>query len=143
MLILCVVVSVIVTGLYSVNITSGIMPDMFIGLLCSAAVFIFINVRMLRQCFFELRSRFIYYAANYAAYFIFVAINMAVYEACGNEIYTWLFAITKAASYTRYGFSAIESAVIFHGVMSAVILFSPVGMGRLVLRKRRTKIFYD
>lgn len=127
LLITTVLLSVAVTALNIAGIIFS-RTTLFLGTFLGTALFVFINIRRLRLCYFDVHSNFIYYSVNYAAYFIFAAVSFAIYKFCSNEVYTWMFAITKFAKYIME-FSNVESALIFHGVGLLMILLAPLGMG--------------
>ena len=97
-------------------------------LLFAAGGFMCINIHMLRQCYFDLHSKFIYYVSNYAAFAIFAAVNILMCLYSDNEIYTWMFAITKFIKYTYSVISPLISAILFQIILAGTIALAPAGM---------------
>lgn len=97
---------------------------MFVGI----AVFVTVNFRMLRRCYFDLRDSFLYYTANIAAYLLFALFSACVYRVFSSEIYTWFFALTKFLKYTNIALSVPYSAAVFHLIGFLIIFIAPIGM---------------
>lgn len=112
------------------NFTKVIITFKTLTLCLSLAVVIFMifNCRMMRECYFELRSKNLYYMVNISAYIIFVVITVLIKIIAGNGIFTWLFAITKFGIYNIYGISIAQSALIFHIIGIITIFLAPIGM---------------
>ena len=127
LLLTCAVISSVMTILNLSEAVEG-KTCLFMGLLLGTAVFIFVNVIMLRRCYFDLQSKYRYYTANIIAYILFVAVSFAVYFLCSNECYAWIFAITKFARYTNAELSTQHSALLFHGIGLLTVIFAPLGM---------------
>lgn len=102
---------------------------LLLGMFVGIAVFVIMNFRMLRRCYFDLKNRFLYYTANIAAYFLFALLSAFVYLVFSSKIYTWLFAVTKFLKYTKIALSVPYSAAIFHLIGFSVIFIAPIGMG--------------
>jgi len=98
------------------------------GMCLGIALFIFFNVRMLKNCYFDLRNKALYYFTNLSAYFAFMAVCFGTYFLCSGEVYTWLFAVTKFAKYTRFTTAVPYSALIFHCFGIIMIFLAPLGM---------------
>lgn len=98
-------------------------------LVAVSVIFIVFNVWRLRYCFFDMRSRAAFYIANYAAYALFIVINMTALAVLPKGPYTWLFAIEKLWSTAcAFNISNYASAIATHTVMLIVIALSPIGM---------------
>ncbi len=102
------------------------------GFIAGTAVFLYINVRMLRNCYFDLEGKSAYYSSNVIAYLSFTLLSMFAYFFVSNEIYTWVFALTKFVRYINSQISAFISICIFHilGILS--IYVAPLGMGNFI-----------
>lgn len=98
------------------------------ALAVGVVVFMSINTVMLRHCFFDLENRNFYYITNVIAYFLFVLANLAVYYFCSEEVYTWIFAITKIAHFSVLDVSNLYSALAFHCIGMIVTMIAPLGM---------------
>ena len=110
---------------------SGIAGSQKMLMVCLSAgvvVFIGINLHMLKQCFFDLRDKKLYYFTNYIAYLFYAAVSIIIYAIGGNTVYAWIFAITKFMRYSSFGISTPLSALIFHLIMLLVIAVAPLGM---------------
>lgn len=127
LLLTCAVISSVMTILNISEVVEG-KTHLFLGLLLGTAVFIFVNVMMLRRCYFDLQSKHQYYTANIIAYILFMAVGFVVYFLCSNECYAWFFAITKFARYTNAELSTQRSALLFHGIGLLTVIFAPLGM---------------
>lgn len=98
------------------------------GLLSGIIIFCIINIKMLRQCYFELKSRGQYFFINISAYLLFFASSLAIYFLCSDEFFTWTFAITKFAKYTTAEFEPLTSLIFFHIVGLLTVIFAPSKM---------------
>lgn len=132
LLILSICISGLITGLYVLELFESTQKACVISSCIGMAVYIIINVSMLRTCYFELGNKPVYYGANYTAYFIFMLISAGVYILGGDGVYTWGFVITKAAKYWSVSMDTKTAAVIFHCIMGAVIALAPAGMKRVL-----------
>lgn len=61
------------------------------GAVLGIALFLAANVKMQRDCYFDLRDKKLYYFTNISAYIAFALFGFAVYFIGGGTIYTWLF----------------------------------------------------
>lgn len=92
-------------------------------------LFIAFNVIRMRQCFFEMRDRVLFYIINYAAYAVFIAINIGLLARLTPERYTWFFAAEKRWSTAcSFSISNYASAVMSHFIMLVAIMLAPLGM---------------
>ena len=103
--------SAMVTGFYELEIIRT-QNSLVCWSLFFVTVFIFINVRMMRRCYFDLVGTHGYYIGNYAAYLIFAGVNFIIYKELNDMIYTWMFAITKFAKYFGTELTIMDSALI-------------------------------
>ena len=124
----CVLLSVIISFLCKINALPDGSRELVIGLYIAAAVFLVINIWLLRACYYLLRNTKQYFIVNYGAYFAFGLITVLVYKLFSPEAYTWLFAITKFARYTNLYLPTVYSAAIFHMAMGIAIPLAPIGM---------------
>ncbi len=91
------------------------------------AVFTFFNFTNLRKCYFDLRNKKLFYTLNFLSQAIFTGVNFVFLVFEKNEIYTWLFAITKGLKFL--GVDVIYSVLLFHFIQLMCIIVSPIGMG--------------
>ena len=99
----------------------------FIMIMFFAAVFTFINFTNLRNCYFDLRNKKLFYTLNFLSQAIFLGINLFFLIFEKNKIYTWLFAVTKALKFIDI--NIVYSVLIFHLIQMVCIVVSPIGMG--------------
>lgn len=124
----CVLLSAVISFLCKINALPDGSRELVIGLYIAAALFIVINVWMMRACYYVLRNTKQYFLINYGAYFVFGLITVLAYKLFSAEAYTWLFAVTKFARYTNLYLPTVYSATIFHVVMGIAIPIAPIGM---------------
>ncbi len=105
------------------------------GLLIGTALFLFINVRMLRNCYFDLEGKSGYYLSNAIAYLLFALLSIFLYFFTTDEIYTWLFALTKFIRYTNFQVSTFISVCTFHIIGIFLIFIAPLGMAEIINEK--------
>ena len=121
---ICIVISALLSafaaaGLLFSEILLAIWS--FVGM----TAFMLINIKMLRNCYCDLRNKPVYYTVNTAAYLIFAAVNTIAYEICSTEIYAWFFSITKFIKYIYAETPAGISLVVFHFAGIASIFLAP------------------
>ena len=127
LMITCAGVSAVITFLHTGDeLTTE--SSLFVALLIGLIVFVAVNVRMLRQCYFDLRSNVIYYFVNISAYLLFICVTIAVYCFGSKESFTWLFAITKFAKYLGLDINNLLSVFIFHMIGLLTVKFATIGM---------------
>lgn len=97
--------------------------------LLGVSVFLLVNVKLSRDCYFDLRSNYNYYFSNILSYLIFVLIGIFVYMLFPSYIFTCFFSIIKVAKYSRFIVSTFLSMLFFHTIGFLCILFAPIGMG--------------
>ncbi len=124
----CVLLSAVISFLCIISALPDGSRELVIGLYIVAALFIVINVWMMRACYYMLRNTKQYFIVNYGAYFVFGLITVLAYKLFSPEAYTWLFAITKFARYTNLYLPTVYSAAIFHIAMGIAIPLAPIGM---------------
>ena len=64
---------------------------------------------------------------NFLSHAIFAGVNFAVLVFAKNEVYTWLFSITKGLKFL--GVDVIYSVLLFHFIQLICIIVSTIGMG--------------
>lgn len=124
----CILLSVVISFLCKISALPDGSRELVIGLYIATAVFLVINIWLLRACYYLLRNTKQYFIVNYGAYFAFGLITVLAYELFSPEAYTWLFAITKFARYTNLYLPTVYSAAIFHMAMGIAIPLAPIGM---------------
>lgn len=127
LLLICAIISAIITFFFVAGI---LYTDTYlsIALLIGLFLFAFINLRMLRQCYFDLHNNKNYYFSNILSYVIFALVSFGVCKLCSGIIFTWLFAVTKFLKYTNAGISTITSMLFFHIIGILSVLLAPIGM---------------
>lgn len=106
--------------------------ELSLGLVIGTTIFLYINVRMLRNCYFDLDGKSEYYTLNAIAYLFFAMINMFSYFFVADKIYTWLFALTKFIRYTNFEISTFTSVCVFHTMGILLIFVAPLGMKEFI-----------
>lgn len=107
-----------------------------------AVAFLLMNLHQLKQCFFDLRDKKLYYYANLGAYALFVIVSLLLYGLGGNTVYAWCFAITKFLRYMPLGISNLVSAMVFHLLLLGVVLAAPLGMDWIFVNEEEEE-WYD
>ena len=131
MLLICIIGSVIITSLNIADILYT-RENLLFGTFTGIMTFILINLNMLRNCYFDLQNAKIYYLANITAYLIFTGIWFLIYHFCSNELYTWVFAMTKLGRYTNSGLDDFHAALAFHLLGIITVIFAPIGMNHII-----------
>lgn len=127
-----VVISLLLTAMCVFGIIPETRQDLTLSLFFCTAIYLVINVTFLHKCYLRLNDIALYYFCNYAAYFAFAVISLAIYFIFGNTIYSWLFSITKFARFATADTGVLGSAVFFHVMMVVTIAIAPLGMNSLM-----------
>lgn len=122
-----VVLSVMITVFSMAGVLSSRNLVLHSTVLC-VILYVLVNIKRLRRCFYELENPPAYFFSNLVAYVTFAVINVTAYLLCSNEVFTWLFAVTKFARYAHVGFSTVTSIEAFHIIMVIAIIFAPAGI---------------
>ena len=118
--------SAIISALFSCGLFDYTVLVCTIILGIAFALFAAFNVRNLCDCYFDMRSKAIYYAVNLPSYAAFALITLVMQRALSARTFTWVFGIFKVISVaTAYQISNFRSALIMHGVMFLVIGIIP------------------
>ena len=118
--------SAIISALFSCGLFDYTVLVCTIILGIAFALFAAFNVRNLCDCYFDMRSKALYYAVNLPSYAAFALITLVMQRALSARTFTWVFGIFKVISVaTAYQISNFRSALIMHGVMFLVIGISP------------------
>ena len=118
--------SAIVSALFSCGLFDYTVLVCTIILGIAFALFAAFNVRNLCDCYFDMRSKALYYAVNLPSYAAFALITLVMQRALSARTFTWVFGIFKVISVaTAYQISNFRSALIMHGVMFLVIGIIP------------------
>ena len=88
--------------------------------------FTIFNFHNLRNCYFDLRNKKLFFMLNFLSYAIFAGVNFLVLMFADNVVYTWLFSITKGLKFLYI--DLIYSVLFFHFIQLACILVSTIGM---------------
>ena len=123
-----IIFSVIITFL---NVSEIIVKRFNVVILITAfvAIFTVYNFNNLRKCYVDIRNKKLYYCLNFLSLVIFAAGNILVFLLASNEIYTWMFSITKGITFI--GAKTITSILMFHIIGFVCIVTAPIGMGWL------------
>ena len=134
LLLINTILSAVVTAL---NFTGFIKTQDLIFISTSLGVFLsmFINIQFMRKYYYDLASKMTYYPSNYIAHLLFLAVNLAVGAIFDNNVYAWLFSITKFARFSHLEWGSLTSAILFNCLMILSIHIAPVGMGWIVLEE--------
>ena len=121
----CIILSVIITLL---NASGLVLKRVNVVIMVSVCVCIFTvyNFFNLRNCYHDLCNKKLYYELNLLSYAIFAVANMLLYAFASNEVYTWLFSITKALTFIDI--NTIYSILCFHFIELICIFASTIGM---------------
>lgn len=118
--------SAIISALFSCGLFDYTVLVCTIILGIAFALFAAFNVRNLCDCYFDMRSKALYYAVNLPSYAAFALITLVMQRALSARTFTWVFGIFKVISVaTAYQISNFRSALIMHGVMFLVIGIIP------------------
>ena len=91
-------------------------------------LYIVINIKYMRRCYFEVYGTKDYYIINYIAYAAFLAVNLLAYFVCSDFIYTIIFAIAKFVVYLGLTKQTHISVLVFHILMIVTVAIAPLGM---------------
>ncbi len=118
--------SAIISALFSCGLFDYTVLVCTIILGIAFALFAAFNIRNLCDCYFDMRSKALYYAVNLPSYAAFALITLVMQRALSARTFTWVFGIFKVISVaTAYQISNFRSALIMHGVMFLVIGIIP------------------
>ena len=125
LLVFGIILSVVITFL---NISGLVIKRNSVVLMISAFVIVFtvFNFINLRNCYFDLRNKKLFFILNFLSNVIFAGVNFAVLVFAKNEVYTWLFSITKGLKFL--GVDVIYSVILFHFIQLLCIIVSTIGM---------------
>ena len=104
---------------------------LFFGLFAGVIIFVFLNVRMMRHCYFDLKNKRLYYFSNLAAYLLFAAAGFVSSLFLPNVLYTCIFVVTKFVKYLFSDIPAYYSVLIFHAIGLSAVFLAPLGMDRM------------
>lgn len=96
-------------------------------LLVFMTIFTIFNFRNLRKCYFDMRNKKLFYKLNFLSNAIFAGINFAFLVFAKNEVYAWLFSITKVLRFLDM--NVVYSVLLFHFIQLICIFASTIGMG--------------
>lgn len=118
--------SAIISALFSCGLFDYTVLVCTIILGIAFALFAAFNIQNLCDCYFDMRSKALYYAVNLPSYAAFALITLVIQRALSARTFTWVFGIFKVISVaTAYQISNFRSALIMHGVMFLVIGIIP------------------
>lgn len=118
--------SAIISALFSCGLFDYTVLVCTIILGIAFALFAAFNIQNLCDCYFDMRSKALYYAVNLPSYAAFALITLVMQRALSARTFTWVFGIFKVISVaTAYQISNFRSALIMHGVMFLVIGIIP------------------
>lgn len=128
----CFILSLVATVLNLMNVIDtayGLM--ILLGIF--ALFFWLVNVRQMRDCYYDIKGNKSYFKLNFIAYLLFMCVNgllfLFVYFTGGElsrYVYTGIFAITKVFKYIPpYVNSNFLSGAVFHAVGIVLVFVSP------------------
>ena len=118
--------SAVISALFSCGLFDYTVLVCTIILGIAFALFAAFNIQNLCDCYFDMRSKALYYAVNLPSYAAFALITLVMQRALSARTFTWVFGIFKVISVaTAYQISNFRSALIMHGVMFLVIGIIP------------------
>ncbi len=103
----------------------------YIILLIGVIFFSLLQIFMLRKCRYDILNIRYYFLVNIMAYILSVGVHILLYNKLSNEIYTWLFSLTKFAIYSGKNIPFLTSNCIFYGIILALTLILSVDYYRL------------
>ena len=132
LLLICFLFSALITLL---NMSALVVKryHVVVMILAFVALFAFFNFRNLRKCYFDLRDRKLFFGLNFLSHAIFAAVNVTFFVFASDEIYTWLFAITKCLAFAKV--NIIYSILFFHIIGLICIITAPIGMGWIFIQE--------
>ena len=98
----------------------------FALLLTGVIIFMTCQFFMLRRVRYDFLSLKHYLLICFIAMALAIICHYLLYIMLDNEIYTWLFSITKFAMYREEAFSHLGSSAIFYGVISIITFYMAV-----------------
>lgn len=125
LLMFSIVLSVMITFL---NISGLVVKRNSVVLMISAFVIVFtvFNFINLRNCYFDMCDKKLFFILNFLSHAIFAGVNFAFLAFAKNEVYTWLFSITKGLKFLDV--DVVYSVIIFHFIQLMCIIVSTIGM---------------
>ena len=115
-----------VTGLVTQRYALVILLGAFIIL------FVVLNVRNMRKCFYDVRDNKTHYLMNFIAYGVFVVVNVGVYLVLPSTVHTWFFSLTKILCFLDIEY--FVSFTVFHIIGVLAVIVAPAGMVDKILR---------
>lgn len=120
----------IVATFISLNLAKN-DATIYIILLIGVIFFSLLQFFMLRKCRYDILSSRYYFIINMIAFGLSVGVHTLLYNKLSNEIYTWLFSLTKFAIYSGKNISFLASNCVFYGIILALTLVLSVDYYRL------------
>ena len=145
MLVLEILLSAIIFGLYKAGLIFSTATACFMSLLIGAILYWIQNYIWMCKCRLGVPGAGIYLIANYVPYAIIMLLSFIVMAVCDSETYTWMFAITKFWKYTAaLSFSSgtlptLISAIAFHIFTLLLIWFAPYSLKHILNGNNRSK----
>lgn len=111
------------------NVAGLVVKRSSVVFMISAFVMVFtiFNFTNLRKCYFDICNKKLFFILNFLSHAIFAGVNFAVLVFAKNEVYTWLFSITKGLKFLDV--DVIYSVLLFHFIQLICIIVSTIGMG--------------
>ena len=109
-----------ITGIVAKRTSLLVMISVFV------LVFTVLNLRNLRNCYYDICNKKLFFILNFSAYAIFAAINFAVLAFAKSEVYAWVFSITKGLRFLYV--DIIYSVLLFHFIQLMCIIGATIGM---------------
>ena len=118
--------SVIISALFVCGLFGYTVLACTIILGIAFVLFAAFNIQNLCECYFDMRSKALYYSVNIPSYAAFALITLAAQRVLSAKTFTWVFGVFKVVSVaTAYRMSNFRSVLILHGVMLLIIGLVP------------------
>ncbi len=119
--------SVVFNCLFRLNLLPSTKVNVCVAAFVLLAVFITLNIFMMRKCYKRISKDVIYFSINSIANGLFALVNLLVYFIFNRVAYTWAFSVFKSIHYAFNTGRAI-SALVIHLVLFLLIFASPYGI---------------
>ncbi len=108
-------------------------PVVTIAITLAWIVFLIFNVLRMRDCYFDLNSTIVFFAANLIAYGLFAYVSLLIFR-WSNVAFAWFFGIAKMLQYSPLQMPTFGSLFFFHVIGGISIFVAPIGMKQFMKR---------
>jgi len=95
-------------------------------------IFLIVNVRQTRHCYFDLRNKPWHYTLNIISCILFAATTYAIYKFTPYEVYRMTMSLTNVFKYIYLPCPIPVSAMLFHATTFVVTILAPIGMDKII-----------